>query len=161
RLLLVPGVKSVGLHSDSNVEVKPDLHAETVGKQLARLQLPIGRPLHEFDEFHLVSIGPRAQLRAVRRKGPPPFGGPFPPGLVKVMAKHFEAGEALDQRPSFGAKVLKILPTFRIRVDTKSVIGRAERAPFLLRNSGIIDEVALARSRECAAVGSWPIFRNF
>src|SRR5262249_56923704 len=134
------------LHSDSNVEVKSDLHAETVGNQLAGPQLPICHPLHEFDEFYLVSIGPRAQLCALRRNGPPPFGGPFPPGLLKLVAKHLEAGKALDQRVSFGAKGLEILPAFHIRVDTKSVIGGAERAPFLLRNAGLIAESVPPRS---------------
>ena len=56
RDLLVPGIEPVGLHADGDVEIETDLHAELGREIAAGLQLPVGGPLHEFDEFDLGGI---------------------------------------------------------------------------------------------------------
>ena len=66
RRLLVPGVEPAGLHADGDIEIEPDLHAELAGAIPARPQLPVGDPLHEFDEFDLGAIGALAQTRRIR-----------------------------------------------------------------------------------------------
>jgi len=85
RSLLVPGIETAGLHADGDVEIEPDLHAEAARKILARLQLPVGDPLHEFDEFDLQRVGAIAQAGAFGVVGLAPLLRPFPPGLVELV----------------------------------------------------------------------------
>ena len=62
RRLLVPGIEAVGLHADGDVEIEPDLHAElSAPDRPARPQLPVGGPLHEFDELDFVGVRALAQ----------------------------------------------------------------------------------------------------
>ena len=64
RDLFVPGIEPVGLHADRDIEIKTDLHAQRFRARLACPELPVGDPLHEFDEFDFVSIGALTQPRA-------------------------------------------------------------------------------------------------
>ena len=64
RGLLVPGIEAVGLHADGDVEIEPDLHAEPVRVRLAGGKLPVGVPLHEFDERDFGGVGPFAEAGA-------------------------------------------------------------------------------------------------
>ena len=68
RGLLVPGIEAVGLHADGDVEIEPDLHAEPVRVRLAGGKLPVGVPLHEFDERDFGGVGPFAQAGAPGRR---------------------------------------------------------------------------------------------
>ena len=52
----IPGIEAVGLHADRDIEIKTDLHAEFARKIAAGPQLPVRRPLHEFDEFNLGDV---------------------------------------------------------------------------------------------------------
>src|SRR5689334_11040229 len=87
RYLLVPGIEAVGLHTDRDVEIEPDLHAEPLGELLAGAKLPVGDPLHELDEGDLALVGAREQLGAFLDVRPPPFFRPFPPRLLEAMAQ--------------------------------------------------------------------------
>ena len=61
RDLFVPGIKPVGLHADRDIEIEADLHAQRFRARLACPELPVGDPLHEFDEFDFAAIGALAQ----------------------------------------------------------------------------------------------------
>ena len=129
RGLLVPGIEPVGLHADGDIEIEADLHAEPGCEIPASPQLPVGRPLHEFDEFDLGRIGALAQFGAFGLIGLPPWFRPFPPRLVEFVPQHLEAGEPRQQRLALGAKFLEILPAFRRRVGPEALERqRAARA---------------------------------
>src|SRR3712207_7898319 len=51
-----PGIETVGLHADCDVEIEPDPQAEPPGQIGRRAQLSVGGPLHEFDELDLAGI---------------------------------------------------------------------------------------------------------
>src|SRR5262249_55054031 len=79
RDLFVPGIETVGLHTDGDVQIESDLHAEAFRELLAGGQLAIGDPLHELDEFDLAFVGTGAELRAFRVIRLSPLLWPFPP----------------------------------------------------------------------------------
>src|SRR6266851_2694485 len=85
RGLLIPGIEPVGLHADGDIEVKADLHAKPDREIAAGLQLPVGSPLHEFDEFDLGSVRALPQSGELDIVGLPPLFGPVPPRLVEFM----------------------------------------------------------------------------
>ena len=142
RDLLVPGIESVRLHADGDIEVKPDFHA-TPGREIpAGLQLAVGGPLHEFHEFDLGCIRARTQSGEFDIVGFSPFLRPFPPRLVEFVPQHFEAGEPGQQRRALGAKFLEILPARIVRTGLKSFERQAQRAPFQLGDADIVDGIA-------------------
>src|SRR4051794_40913371 len=83
RGLLVPGIETVGLNADGDVEVETDLHAELSGERGACAQLAVGIPLHVFDELDFRRVRALAQARAFAVVGLLPLLGPFPPRLVE------------------------------------------------------------------------------
>ena len=119
RRLLVPGVESVGLHADGDVEIETDLHAEVMRELLARSQLLVGDPLHEFDELDLALVGACAQFGAFVVIRPPPFLRPFPPRLVEAMPQHFKAGKPRQERRAFGAEFREIRASRGFRLGGK------------------------------------------
>ena len=90
RALLVPGIEAVGLHADGDVEIEPDLHAELLRQIGGGSQLPVGGPLHEFDEFDFTGVRALAQGSASGFVRLPPLLRPFPPRLADLPAKEFE-----------------------------------------------------------------------
>ena len=94
RQLLVPGIETVGLHADRYIEVKSDLHAEFFSVALAIPELPISRPLDEFDELDLGFVLALTQPGAFGFIGLPPFFRPFPPRPFEFVPQHFKRGEA-------------------------------------------------------------------
>ena len=93
RDLLVPGIEPVGLHADRDIEIEPDLHAELLCQIGGGPQLPVGGPLHEFDEFDLAGILALAQRGTFSVVRLPPFLRPFPPRLAEFVPEHLEAGK--------------------------------------------------------------------
>src|SRR5579872_7563593 len=109
RGLLVPGIEAVGLNADRHVEIESDLHPEAAGQIPAGAQLPVGRPLHEFDEFDLTASIAPAQRGAAGIVRPAPGLRPLPPGLVEFVAQRLKTGKAQKQRGTLSAERVKIL----------------------------------------------------
>ena len=93
RNLLVPGIEAVGLHADGDVEIEPDLHAELLRQIGGSPQLPVGGPLHEFDEFDFIGVRALAKRSASGLVRLPPLLRPFPPRLAEFVPEHLEAGK--------------------------------------------------------------------
>ena len=109
RDLLVPGIEAVGLHADRDVEIEPDLHAELLRQIGGRAQLPVGGPLHEFDELDFGGVRALAQGGASGIVRLPPLFRPFPPRLAEFVPEHLEAGKVRQQGAALGAEFVKIL----------------------------------------------------
>src|SRR5207342_968722 len=77
RRLLVPGIEAVGLHADRDVEIETDLHAELARQIGGVTELPVGSPLHEFDERDFVTLGSVAQRGTLCVVRLPPFLRPL------------------------------------------------------------------------------------
>ena len=107
RRLLVPGVEAVGLHADRDVEIEPDLHAELVRQFGGGTELPVGGPLHEFDERDFGGLGSLCARPAHGVVRLPPFFRPFPPRLVEFVPEHLETGKARQQRARSARNVSK------------------------------------------------------
>ena len=85
RRLLVPGIETVGLHADRDVEIETDLHAELARQIGGAAELPVGGPLHELDERDFVGLRPVAQGGTSGIVRLPPLRRPLPPGLFKLV----------------------------------------------------------------------------
>src|SRR6185295_145715 len=129
RDLLIPGVKSVGLHADCDVEIEPNLHAELLRQIGRRSQLPVGGPLHEFDELDLVGVLALTQRGASGIVRLPPRFRPFPPRLAEFVPQHLETGKVRQQGAALGAKFIKILLAARLGVGLESGKAPAQRPP--------------------------------
>src|SRR6201999_3355525 len=130
RLLLVPGIETVGLHADRDIEIESDLHAALVGKRLACGELPVGRPLHELDEFDLAPIGAAAKPGEILLIRLAPFGRPLPPRPREAMAQRLEAGEVRQQRAALVTELLETLAALGARIRPEILKSRSQRAPF-------------------------------
>src|SRR6185437_581558 len=88
-----------------------------MGRRPAIPQLPVGDPLHEFDEFDFGSVLAFAQTGTVDFVRLPPLFRPLPPWLPEFVPQRLEAGEARQQRSTLGAKLLEITPVRGRRID--------------------------------------------
>ena len=114
---------------DRDVEIEPDLHAELLRQIGGGLQLPVGSPLHEFDELDLVGVRALAQGGASGIVRLPPLFRPFPPRLAEFVPEHLEAGKVRQQGAALGAEFVKILLAARLGVGLERSKGRAQRPP--------------------------------
>ena len=146
-ILLVPGVEPVGLDADRDIEIEPDPHAQMIGKRTAGRELPVGIPLHEFDELDLGHVRPVAQFGAFAIVRLPPFGRPLPPRRLELVPQHLEAGEVRQQRAALGAKFCKIILALGACLGLERDKGGPQRAPFQAGNRDVIDGFALPQSR--------------
>ena len=156
RNLLVPGVEAVGLHADRDVEIEPDLHAELLRQIGGGPQLPVGGPLHEFDELDFVGVRALAQGSASGIVRLPPLFRPFPPRLAEFVPEHLEAGKVRQQGAALGAEFVKILLAGRLGVGLESSKGRAQRPPLQAGDADVIDDIACPQRRQrlaCFGIG--------
>ncbi len=86
RDLLVPGIEAVGLHADRDVEIEPDLHAELLRQIGGGAQLPVGGPLHEFDELDFAGVLALAQGSASGIVRLPPLLPAIPTTACRICA---------------------------------------------------------------------------
>src|SRR3954471_16758021 len=142
RNLLVPGVEAVGLYADRDVEIEPDLHAELLCEIGGGPQLPVGGPLHEFDEFDFGGVRAVAQGSALGIVRLPPLFRPFPPWLTEFVPEHLEAGKMRQQGAALGAEFVEILLAGRLGAGLEGSKGGAKRAPLQSGDADVIDDVA-------------------
>ena len=141
RDLLVPGVETIGLHADRDIEIEPDAEAELLAKIAAGAQLPVGDPLDIFGEGDGIGLGAVAQHRALLVVRMRPDIRPFPPRPDIVVAQCLEAGKAIEQRPLLGAKRLEVGHILR-GIGAPGLKGLTQRCPFDGGDVVIVDTVA-------------------
>ena len=151
RNLLVPGIEAVGLHADGDVEIEPDLHAELLRQIGGGPQLPVGGPLHEFDEFDFNGVRALAKRSASGLVRLPPLLRPLPPRLAEFVPERLEAGKVRQQRASLGAEFVKILLAGRVGVGFESSKSPAQRPPLQAGDGDIIDGIGCPQQRQCLA----------
>src|SRR6202008_3182272 len=113
-------------YADRNVEIEADPHAEAIRKPLAGPELPIGDPLHIFDELDLRLVGTGAKLFAACIVRLLPLLRPFPPRRLESATQRLETGEVRQQRSPLGAERLEILARGVIGIGAECLIGRAQ-----------------------------------
>src|SRR6202035_1322269 len=122
--------------------------------------LPIGGPLHEFDELDLAPIASAAKPGKLLLIRLPPFGRPFPPRTGEAMPQRLEAGEMRQQRAALVAELLETLAALRAGIRLEIFESRAQRAPFQFGDAGIIDRGGLPQPRQSFPTGIAAVFRN-
>ena len=126
KVLVPPGIESVGADTDGEIEIEPDRQPGATGLVAARGELPVGDPLHERDIVELVGIGCAQTGKDVCRAFE--IHSAIPPWPAEAPAQHLECRERCKQCSALMPEGFE-LPPPRLRWhDVKDIESETERA---------------------------------
>ena len=163
RALLVPGIESVGLHANGDVEIEPDLQAKSGRRdRLAALRVAGRHSIARIRRirFRLASAPKRRLARALRilrlRAIPPAI--PTTARFLNLPAQHLEAGEMRDSNGAAARCGIFRSPAFRSGVSLptlKAGEGRTQAPAISIRPPRRSRPHRSARSRGVNSADIW------